>query len=133
MKQWLVCIVKRSPCVFNNRRGWSSCHTQRAESEEQETETRRCADSDTASRSSFQNLFVRWWSKAREEPAMQHAEVRRNGRVQGGTSFKMVPFFLWQRSKIKLLILMELIVFRTLAVSWEEEAVGSGNVWEGCC
>lgn len=30
---------------------------------------------------------------------------------------------------------MELIVFRTLAVSWEEEeeAVGSGNVWEGCC
>lgn len=63
---------------------------------------------------------------------MHHAEARCNGRVQGGTSFKMMPF-LWQSSKINLLILVEVIVFRTLAVSWEEEAVGSDSVWEDCC
>lgn len=88
------CDAQPLVCSTTNEDGFPATpNVQRAGSDEQETETRRCADSDTASRSSFQSLFGRWWSEAREEPAMHHAEARRDGHVQGDTSFKTVPFF----------------------------------------
>lgn len=61
------------------------------------------------------------------KPAMHHAEARRNGRIQGDTSFKMVPLFLWQSSKINFLILTELIVFSDL--SCDLRGGGGRGLW----